>query len=63
MFWPLVSTAGFLLAVVLVIALGRAGTARWERQRAAEEDRVRRRRARLARAAGRSPGPEGDGQR
>jgi hypothetical protein len=54
MFWPLVSAAGFVLAVALVIALGRARTAKWEDQRAAEDARVRRRRAleraRLARS-------------
>jgi len=66
MFWPLVSTAGFLVAVVLVIALGRAGTARWERERAAEDARARRRRvrerARLARTSGRSSVRKDDGQ-
>jgi hypothetical protein len=46
MFWPLVSVAGFVLAVVIVILLGRARTARWERERAAEDEQVRRRRAR-----------------
>jgi hypothetical protein len=54
MFWPLISAAGFVGAVVLVIALARARTARWERERAVEEARVRRRRAleraRLARS-------------
>jgi len=45
MFWPLISALGFVVAVVLVIALGRAGTSRWERERAAEDERVRRRRA------------------
>lgn len=45
MFWPLVSGAGFVLAVVAVIALARARTARWEQERAVEEELVRRRRA------------------
>jgi hypothetical protein len=40
MFWPLVSSAGFVLAVWLVIALGRAGTSRWERERDAEDERI-----------------------
>ena len=46
MFWPLVSTAGFVLAVLVVIVLGRARTARWEQERAAEDEELRRRRAR-----------------
>ena len=46
MVWPLVSAAGFVLAVVLVIVLGRARTARWERDCAAAAERERRRRAR-----------------
>jgi hypothetical protein len=46
MLWPLVSATGFVLAVVLVIVLGRARTARWERDCAATEERERRTRAR-----------------
>jgi hypothetical protein len=61
MFWPLVSTAGFLVVVVLVIALGRAGTARWERDRAREDERIRRRGRRRSPAAGRSPEDGGQG--
>jgi hypothetical protein len=46
MVWPLVSAAGFVLATVIVIVLARAGTARWEQERAAEDEEIRRRRAR-----------------
>jgi hypothetical protein len=46
MFWPLVSAAGFVLAVGLVIVLARGHTARWEDERAAADENVRRRRAR-----------------
>jgi cytochrome c-type biogenesis protein CcmH/NrfG len=45
MFWPLVSAAGFLVAVGLVIVLARGHTARWESERAAADEKVRRRRA------------------
>jgi hypothetical protein len=55
MLWPLVSSAGFVLAVGVVIVLGRARTARWEKERAAEDAEGRRRlarqRARTARSA------------
>jgi hypothetical protein len=46
MVWPLLSAAGFVLAVVLVIVLARARTASWERERAVAEESERRRRAR-----------------
>jgi hypothetical protein len=55
MLWALVSSAGFVLAVGVVIVLGRARTARWEQERAAEDEELRRRlarqRARTARSA------------
>lgn len=45
MVWPLLTGAGFVLAVAVVIVLGRTRTARWEQQRAVEDEQVRRRRA------------------
>jgi hypothetical protein len=58
MLWPAVSAAGFLVATVLVVALARSQTARWERARR-EERKARRRRPRRGRAvpAGAQPSP------
>jgi hypothetical protein len=45
MFWPLVSGVGFVLAVGVVIVLARDRTARWEHEREATDQELRRRRA------------------
>lgn len=54
MFWPLVSGAGFVLAVGVVIVLARDGTARWEQEREATDEELRRLRARQRAKAARS---------
>jgi len=54
MFWPLVSGAGFVLAVGVVIVLARERTARWEHEREVTDEEFRRARARERSRAARS---------